>query len=134
MTGYFYILWQGGWSWGQIPLPLLYRQATTACLTAVIVTQVANGFVCRSPRISVFALGLFSNRILLVGILVEVALQLAIVYSPLGHTLFGTASLPASAWLVAMPFALLLFSADEGRKALAAHRRKRLPEEGGPVG
>jgi sodium/potassium-transporting ATPase subunit alpha len=134
MTGYFYILWQGGWSWGQIPLPLLYRQATTACLTAVIVTQVANGFVCRSPRISVFALGLFSNRLLLVGILVEVALQLAIVYSPLGHTLFGTASLPASAWLVAMPFALLLFSADEGRKALAAHRRKRLPEEGGPVG
>jgi len=124
MTGYFYILWQGGWSWGQTPSPLLYRQATTACLTAVIVTQLANGFVCRSFRTSVFTLGLLTNRLLLLGMLVEVSLQLAIVYSPLGHTLFATAALPVTAWVVALPFALLLFSADEGRKALAAHRKK----------
>ena len=118
MGSYFFILFQGGWSWGQTPPILLYQQATTACLTAVIVTQVANGFVCRSPRASVFSLGLFTNRLLLVGMLVEVGLQLAIVYSPLGQKIFGTAALPLSAWLVALPFALLLFAADEGRKAL----------------
>lgn len=119
MTAYFYVLYQGGWTWGETPPALLYRQATTACLTAVIVTQVANGFVCRSSRQSVFALGLFTNRLLLVGILVEIGLQLLIVYTPLGHALVGTAPLPASAWLVAVPFALLLFAVDEGRKALA---------------
>jgi sodium/potassium-transporting ATPase subunit alpha len=123
MASYFYVLFQGGWSWGQTPPALLYQQATTACLTAVIVTQVANGFVCRSPQQSVFSLGLFSNRLLLVGMLVEVGLQFAIVYFPLGQKIFGTASLPLSAWLVALPFALFLFAADEGRKALARQRK-----------
>jgi sodium/potassium-transporting ATPase subunit alpha len=123
MASYFYILIQGGWSWGQMPPILLYHQATTACLTAVVVTQVANGFVCRSPRQSVFSLGLFTNRLLLVGMLVEVGLQLAIVYSPVGQRIFATAALPLRAWLFAVPFALFLFAADEGRKALARRSR-----------
>ena len=105
------------WEW--VATDPVYRQATTACLTAVVVTQVANGFVCRSPHASVFSLGLFTNRLLLVGMLVEVGLQLTIVYSPFGQKIFGTAALPLSAWLVALPFALLLFAADEARKALA---------------
>jgi sodium/potassium-transporting ATPase subunit alpha len=123
MGSYFFILFQGGWSWGQTPPVLLYQQATTACLSAVIVTQIANGFVCRSPRTSVFSLGLFTNRLLLAGMLVEIGLQLAIVYSPIGQTLFGTAALPLNTWLVALPFALFLFGADEGRKALAGRLR-----------
>ncbi|HXH14005.1 MAG TPA: cation-transporting P-type ATPase [Alphaproteobacteria bacterium] len=122
MTGYFYALGQAGWTWGSVPSELLYRQATTACLSAVIVTQIANGLVCRSPRQSVWSLGLFSNRLLLFGILVEVGLLLAIVYTPLGHRSFGTAGLPLSAWLVVAPFAPLLLAADEGRKALARLR------------
>jgi sodium/potassium-transporting ATPase subunit alpha len=117
MTSYFYMLFQGGWSWGQTPPVLLYQQATTACLTAVIVTQVANGFVCRSTHASIFSLGLFTNRLLLLGMLAEVGLQLTIVYSPMGQMIFGTAALPLTAWLVALPFAALLFTADEGRKA-----------------
>jgi sodium/potassium-transporting ATPase subunit alpha len=51
--------------------------------------------------------------------LVEVGLQLTIVYSSFGQKIFGTAALPLTAWLVALPFALFLFAADEGRKALA---------------
>jgi sodium/potassium-transporting ATPase subunit alpha len=123
MASYFYILIQGGWSWGEVPPILLYHQATTACLTAVIVTQVANGFVCRSPRQSVFSLGLWSNRLLLLGILVEVGLQIVIVYSPVGQRLFATAALPLRAWLFAVPFALFLFAADEGRKVLAGRMK-----------
>lgn len=48
------------------------------------------------------------------------AKQLTIVYSPVGHKIFGTAPLPVSAWLFALPFALLLFGADEGRKIIGA--------------
>jgi sodium/potassium-transporting ATPase subunit alpha len=122
MTGYFFILGQGGWSWGEIPPLLLYQQATTACLTAVIITQIANGFVCRSPHGSAWSLGWFTNRLLLLAIMVEISLQLAIVYSPMGQRMFGTAALPVSAWLIAVPFALFLFAADEGRKALASRK------------
>jgi sodium/potassium-transporting ATPase subunit alpha len=120
MTVYFFILWQGGWSWGQSPSLLLYQQATTACLTAVIVTQIANGFVCRSARESVWPLGWLTNRLLLIGIVAEISLQLAIVCSPIGQRMFGTAALPISAWLVAVSIALFLFAADEARRTLAS--------------
>jgi sodium/potassium-transporting ATPase subunit alpha len=66
---------------------------------------------------------MFTNRLLLAGMLVEIGLQLAIVYSPIGQTLFGTAALPLNTWLVALPFALFLFGADEGRKVIARRLR-----------
>ena len=118
MGSHCYVLLQGGWSWGEVPPMLLYHQATTACMTAAVVTQVADGGVCRSPRASVCALGLFTNRLLLAGTWVEVGLQLIIVYSPLRQKGFGTAALPWTAWLVALPFVLLLFAANGGRKTL----------------
>ena len=54
--------WAGGWTWGTMLLclgPSLYLQATTACLTAIIVTQIANVFACRSSRESLFRIGSF---------------------------------------------------------------------------
>jgi sodium/potassium-transporting ATPase subunit alpha len=66
---------------------------------------------------------MFTNRLLLLGMLVEVSLQLAIVYSPIGQKIFGTAALPLTAWLMTLPFALLLFAADNGRKGLPRRLR-----------
>ena len=39
----------------------------------------------RSPRLSIFALGVFSNRLVLAGILAEVAIALLIVYTGPGN-------------------------------------------------
>jgi magnesium-transporting ATPase (P-type) len=50
MAAYAWVLRSGGWRWGQA-LPAadpLYREATTACLAAIVVTQVANLFACRA--------------------------------------------------------------------------------------
>ena len=50
MAAYFFVLFRGGWSYGQ-NLPAddpLYLRATTACLTAIIVMQIVNVFLCRS--------------------------------------------------------------------------------------
>jgi hypothetical protein len=42
----------GGWTWGESLAAgdPLYRQATTACLAAIVAMQVVNVFVCRSER------------------------------------------------------------------------------------
>jgi hypothetical protein len=40
------------------------------------------------------------------------------VYAPLGQVLFGTAPLPAPAWLFMVPFAAAMVALEEGRKAL----------------
>lgn len=70
-------------------LDALYLQATTACLLTIVVTQVVNVFLCRHARKSLFAFDPASNRLLLGGIVVEIALLVFIVYVPLDHWLFG---------------------------------------------
>ena len=63
----------------------VYLQATTACLSAIVVMQIVNVFLCRSERESVLAAELRSNRLILVGIAAELLLILAIDYTPWGN-------------------------------------------------
>jgi magnesium-transporting ATPase (P-type) len=118
MSAFFFILVGGGWSYGQrlSPSDPLYLQATTACLSAIIVMQVVNVFACRGDRTSAFLFGLFSNPLILVGIAAEIALILLIDYTPWGNLLFGTAAIPLDVWLFVIPFALGMLALEEGRK------------------
>jgi len=102
------------------PDNILYQQATTACLTAVVITQVANVFACRSSRESVFSIGFFFNPLIFAGIAFEIILQLFIVYHPWGNAIFSTAPLSLHVWVALIPFAFLLFGAEEMRKFIAA--------------
>jgi sodium/potassium-transporting ATPase subunit alpha len=118
MFGFFWVLHEGGWLWGAA-LPatdILYQQATTACLSAIIITQIANVFACRSSRESVFSLGFFSNKLIFAAIAVEIVLQLLIVYTGWGNAIFATAPISLRVWLVLIPFAVALFAAEELRK------------------
>jgi sodium/potassium-transporting ATPase subunit alpha len=81
----------------------------------------ANVFACRSLRESIFSIGWTTNRLIFLGLAVELGLQLFIVYHPWGHAIFGTAPLPLMAWLVLIPFAVALLLAEEMRK-LAVRR------------
>lgn len=118
MAAYFYVMKGGGWSWPHAvaPTSLLYLQATTACLAGIIVTQVANVFTCRSPVLSITTLGFFSNPLVLIGVASELALTGLIIYTPPGNAIFGCAPVGINVWLLLIPFALLLLSADEVRK------------------
>jgi len=119
MGAFFFVLAGGGWEWSQT-LPFestLYRQATTACLTAIVLMQVVNVHLCRSRTSSIFSLPLFGNRLITVGIAAEVVIILLIDYTPAGHVLFGTAPIGWSAWLIVLPFAAAMLVLEEARKA-----------------
>jgi sodium/potassium-transporting ATPase subunit alpha len=123
MCAYFFVLYQGGWSWGQ-PLAsttTLYLQATTACLAGVVATQIANAFACRSSSVSIFTLGIFSNRLLLAGIGADVLLAALIIYTPFGNSLFACSPIGINIWLLLIPFAVLLLAFDETRKYVVRH-------------
>ena len=124
MFGFFFVLVGGGWTWGTTLSPDqgIYRQATTACLTAIIITQIGNVFACRSAKESVLGLGLFTNPLIFTGIGFELLLQLFIVYHPWGNRIFSTAPLSWSVWLVLLPFAFLLFLAEEAKKRFVLRR------------
>ncbi|MBI4686664.1 MAG: cation-transporting P-type ATPase, partial [Nitrospirae bacterium] len=121
LFGFFYVLISGGWQWGDMPSSgnMLYLQATTACLTAIVITQVANVFACRSMRESVFTLGFFTNKLIFLGIAVELIIQLFIVYHPWGNAVFGTHPIGANLWLILLLFGIMLFFAEEMRKYIA---------------
>lgn len=119
MAAFFFVLSAAGWKWGQ-PLSAdstMYRQATTACLTAIVLMQVINVHVCRSPKSSAFSLPLFGNRLITLGIAAEIVIILLIDYTSIGHFLFGTAPIDWSAWVIVLPFATAMLILDEARKA-----------------
>jgi calcium-translocating P-type ATPase len=120
MATFFYVLMGGGWQYGAAlgQHDPRYLQATTACLSAIIVMQVANVFCCRSDRSSALTFRLGSNALLLWGIAIELLLIIAIDYTSWGNVLFGTAPIPARVWLFTMPFALGMLVLEEVRKRL----------------
>ncbi|MBI2307967.1 MAG: cation-transporting P-type ATPase [Rhodocyclales bacterium] len=120
MAAFFFVLGSGGWRYGEV-LPAgdpLYLQATTACLLAIVLSQMANLFACRHALLPAWRFPLFGNRLLLVGLAAELCLLLAIIYTPWGNRLFGTAPLAGDVWLFALPFAVLLLALEELRKAV----------------
>lgn len=134
MAAFFFVLRGAGWAYGS-PLSLsdpVYLQATTACFSAIVFMQVVNVFVCRDRRASAFAVSLFSNRLILLGIVVEWFMLALIVYSPWGNAVFQTAPLPVEVWLFILPFALLMLTLEEARKALVRHgSRSKTPLSSG---
>jgi len=119
MAVFFFVLHAAGWHYGETLAKTapLYLQATTACLAAIVMTQVMNVFLCRHPLKSALSFRLFSNPLILLGIAVELALLLFITYTPAGNWLFGTAPIGAEVGLFAGALAVLMGMAEEGRKA-----------------
>jgi calcium-translocating P-type ATPase len=128
MAAFFFVLHRGGWSYGErlAQSDALYLQATTACLSAVIVMQIVNVFSCRSANRSVFSTGVLGNPLILWGVVLEIVLILLIDYTSWGNLLLGTAPIGGSVWLFIAPFGVALLVLEELRKwcssALAAIR------------
>ncbi|MEW6584455.1 MAG: cation-transporting P-type ATPase [Nitrospirota bacterium] len=120
LFAYFYVLFSGGWQWG-MSLPAghpLAREAATGTFLGIVMMQVGSVFACRSFKDSVFRSGFLSNRLLMYGIIFEIALAAVIVYLPLGNRIFDTAPLPVGIWVLLIPFAVIIVATEEIRKAL----------------
>jgi sodium/potassium-transporting ATPase subunit alpha len=125
MATFFFVLYRGGWSYGERLAQdhPLYLQATTACLSAVIVMQIVNVFSCRSASRSVFSTGLLGNPLILWGVLLEIVLILLIDYTSWGNLLLGTAPIGGQVWLFVAPFGVGLLVLEELRKRLVGRKR-----------
>ncbi|HYE34258.1 cation-transporting P-type ATPase [Methylocaldum sp.] len=126
MAAFFYVLYAAGWHYGETLARQnpIYLQATTACLSAIIVMQVMNVFLCKHPDRSLFRSPIFNNRLILIGILLESILILVIDYTPRGNEIFGTAPIGLDVWLFSLPFALAMLLMEELRKSLARLMRR----------
>jgi calcium-translocating P-type ATPase len=128
MAAFFFVLAAAGWQLGQelSTSDVLYRQATTACLTAIVLMQVVNVHLCRSRRTSIGSRPLFENSLITAGVVAEVVLIVAIDYTAAGNAMFGTAPIGYGAWLVALAFAAAMLMLEEARKAFVRWRERAL--------
>jgi magnesium-transporting ATPase (P-type) len=124
MAAFFFVLVAAGWQFGQdlSTSDVLYREATTACLTAIVLMQVVNVHLCRSRRTSIVSRPFFGNFLITAGIVAEVALILAIDYTAPGNSIFGTAPIGYEVWLVVLPLAAAMLVLEEMRKAIVRSR------------
>jgi potassium/sodium efflux P-type ATPase len=121
MAAFYFQYWTHGYRGQWLDLPAegaLYASATAMTLAAIVTTQIGNLFAQRTERSSVFQIGFFSNRLIWAGIATELILILMIVYIPVFHRIFGTASFAWTNWLFLFAWTPALFVADEIRKAL----------------
>jgi len=118
LAAFFFILYGAGWHYGQqlTATDPLYLRATTASLSAIVVMQIVNVFICRSSVRSIFSTGIFGNRLIYWGVLLEILLVVIINYTDLGNIILGTAPLPGIFWLFITPFAFVMLSMEEMRK------------------
>jgi magnesium-transporting ATPase (P-type) len=98
---------------------MVYVLATTMFHAGVITTQIGNALACRTERTSVFSIGLFSNRFLLLGFLVELTLIVILIYARPFQTIFEHGPLPLRFWALLALYAPVMLLAEEGRKAIA---------------
>jgi sodium/potassium-transporting ATPase subunit alpha len=98
----------------------LYKEATSVTLAAIVLTQVANVLACRSDRRSAFTLGWFGNPLIAAGIAFELTMLMLLIYTPLGHRLFGTSGLPPWIFGPLALGALVLVLAEDIRKAVVS--------------
>jgi len=126
---YFFVNVQNGWpavslAGGTDPI---YIKATTMSLAAIVFSQIGAVFNCRTEKQSVFKVGLFSNKQVNVGIIFEIILIFALVYLPPLQSIFHTAALDLSDWLLLCIWPPLVLLIEEARKALV--RRKDVKEQ-----
>ena len=128
MAAYFFINWQHGWPVVPLIQPVQeaqYRMATTMTLTAIVACQIAAVLCCRSSRETIFKSGVFSNKIIMIGIAAEVALLLLLMYVPQLQASFNTAPLNLSQWLFCIAWIPIVILLDEIRKLVIRVRDRQ---------
>jgi len=117
---YFAVLFEGGWNFGEqlASSNPLYMQAITAFFSAVVICQIANVFASRTRFQSVFTMGIFRNRMVLLGIASELLILAFIILNPFANLIFNTSPLDLKYILFSIPFAIFLLGIDELRKYL----------------
>lgn len=123
---FFIVLIQGGWEWGVelASTDPLYRSATGITLATVVLMQIGNVAGRRSLQFTGLDAGLFRNKIMLLGIAVEIAFSWAILYFPPLQRLLGTGPVDGSIYALAWTGIPLIFGLDWLRKKVGATQRR----------
>jgi len=99
--------------------------ARTVAFAAMAAFQWFQAFNARSTYQSIFSVGLFSNRWVLLGVGIAILLQLGAVHTAFGQMLFGTTGLSWMDWLSVILVSSSIWVADEILKQLGVYGKPK---------
>ncbi len=102
-----------------------HAHAQSIAFATISAFQWFQAFNARSQYQSVFAVGLFTNRWLLLGIGAAVVLQVAALHTPIGHVIFGTVPLSWLDWGLVVLVSGSIWIVDEAMKRLGVYGKPR---------
>ena len=102
----------GAFSYSLYGLHQEIEQARTVAFTVLVVAQLVHVFNCRSERLSLFQLGVGTNRALVWAFLLSLIVQVAVLTVPAVRPIFKVASLPIEDWILmgatgVLPFVIM---------------------------
>ena len=103
-------------NWAQARMSL--EEARTLAFCSMVAFEWFRAFNARSDEHTLFRLGIFRNRWLIMSILVAIILQLAVIYVPFLQVAFNTVPLGIDKWGIAILAGGSLFAIEEIRKVL----------------
>jgi Ca2+-transporting ATPase len=118
LFGYYYY-----WNpWGLGDPEMVLTEAQTMVFITLVLMQLMNAFNSRSDYLSLFTVGVFANRFLVLSVLVSLAMMVAVIeWDPLSY-LFHTTPLRWQDWLVAAGLSLTLVPVVELTKWIVRRR------------
>jgi len=107
-----------GWAWNPSDLTL----AQTMAFITLSTSELARAYTARSERVSLFRLGVFSNKFMQYAVLLSIVLLLGAVYVPFLQPVFSTMPLGLREWTIILPLLLVPSIAAEITKAVVRWR------------
>lgn len=119
--GYYYWLQAGRPAFSE--LEGVGQHWQTMAFTTLTLAQMGNALALRTNRLSLFQVGILSNKAMIGAVLLTFVLQLAVVYLPFLQNLFGTVALEPWELVISLVASSVVFVAVE----LDKWRRRRQP-------
>ena len=105
-------------NWAQLQPGATLEEARTIAFCSLVAFEWFRAFNARSDEHTIFRLGVFRNRWLVMSISVAILLQLAVVYVPFLQVAFSTVPIGINGWAIAILAGGSLFVIEETRKVL----------------
>ncbi len=101
--------------------------AQTAAFATLVSSELLRAYTSRSEYYSVFSIGVFSNRWMVLATGASLALLLLVIYTPFLRPFFGTVPLGLNDWLILLPCFLVAPVAAELTKVYLRRRTASAP-------
>jgi len=118
---FFWVLVDGGWTWGGdiAANDPLYQSATGIALASILLMQIGNLIGRRSRFGSGLDRGLFENRLIILGIVLQIVFSWAVLYAPPVSSVLATGPVDLHVYAAAWLGVPLIFGLDYTRKLIA---------------